>query len=324
MKHLRLFFFVSTTALGLAGALVACGDGDTVITDDAGTDAAPPDVTQPDGSDGADAADSGADVIVDAGLKVETYAEQIADTICNALTRCCFGNANVPEGGTVDAGDAGAGTFDRGECLNLYSRLGFESSNFGLAIAQGNVVVNQAKGAECIAKINGMMCDLTGASLKEIRSACFLALEGQLKNGDACRTSLECSAGLFCLPGDGGAGDGGVVGTCEPLRTAGQNCSIQDTGDPAVDSTTSEIACSWRGGGDTNLRCASYDAVTGAYKEDRSQWTCEPAVANGAICNTTVSCADGICDPGENFDKYTCEPVLTYFNKFSCSAHIEP
>jgi len=321
MKNLRLFFFVSSTAVGLAGALVACSSDDVIVSPDGGTDSdagGQPDATQP--VDGG-AADTGPDVITDAGLKVETYADQVADTICNALTRCCFGNSNVPEGGVVDGG-----TFDRGECLRVYATLGFESSNLGLATTQQNVQVNQAKGAECIAKINSLMCELSGTSLREIRSACFSALEGQLQNGAPCRTSLECASGLFCLPsdGDGGVGDGGIVGACAPLRKAGENCSIQDTGDPEADSVGAEIACSWRGGGDTNLRCASYDIVSGAYKTDRLEWTCEPAVANGAFCNTTVSCADGICDPGEVFDKYTCEPVLTYFNKFSCEAHIEP
>lgn len=317
MKALRLIFTVSFAATGFAGGVIACS------SDDPGT-GLPDAGIEPDAApfDDADAPDAGPDVITDAGLKVETYAEQIANTICNALTRCCFGNADVPEGVVVDGGDAGSGAFDRAECLDVYAKLGFESSNLGLSVSHQNVQVNQAKGAECIAKINSLMCDLTGASLKEIRSACFSALEGQLQDGAPCRTSLECEKGLFCLPGDGGVGD--AVGACAPLRTAGQSCSIQDTGEPSADSTASEIACSWRGGGDTSLRCASYDSVTGGYKVDRSQWTCEPAVANGESCNTTVSCADGICDPGEAFDKYTCEPVLTYFNRFACAAHIDP
>lgn len=324
MNKLRLLCLSSLTSIALTGALVACSSDDTIVTnDDAGADAA-----QPDGSDqdvNQPPTDGGPDVITDAGLKVETYAEQLAATMCNALTKCCFGNANVPDGGTVDGGsEVGSGTFDHAECQNLYARLGFENANVGLATTTQNVVVNQAKGAECIAKIDALMCDLSGASLKEIRSACFEALEGQLKNGAACKTSLECEKGLFCLPGDGGVvdADGGSNGTCAPLRTQGQPCSIQDTGSDESDSTASEIACSWRGGGDTNLRCASYDDT--GYKPNRADWTCEATVANGEICNTTVSCSNGICDPGDDFMKYTCEPVLTYFNKFACSAHVDP
>ncbi|MBX3264004.1 MAG: hypothetical protein KF782_30300 [Labilithrix sp.] len=314
------------TASGLTGALVACSSDDSIITinDDGGTaDAAQPDADVPDTTP---PVDSGPDV-ADAGLKVETYATQLAETMCNALTRCCFGNANVPDGGVVDGGDdVGTGAFDRAECASLYARLGFENANVGLGTTTQNVVVNQAKGADCIAKIDTLMCNLDGPSLKTIRAACFEALEGQLQNGAACKTSLECASGLFCLPGDGGVvdADGGSNGTCVPLRTAGQPCSIQNTGSDESDSTASEIACSWRGGGDTNLRCASYDATTGLYKADRAEWTCEPTVANGEICNTTVSCANGICDPGEDFDKFTCEPVLAYFNKYSCAAHVDP
>jgi hypothetical protein len=319
MNRLHFFGFVSFATMGLAGAVVACSSDDTIITEDGGL----PDVNQPDTN--VPDADK-PDVVVDAGLKVETYADQIAETMCNALTRCCFGNANVPDGGAVDGGDAGAGSFDRSECLGLYSRLGFESSNVGLAVTTKNIVVNQAKGAECIAKINSLMCNLDGVSLKAIRAACYDALEGQLGNGQPCRVSLECTKGHFCLPGDGGAVDdaGTVLGTCAPLRAEGENCNVRDTGNNANDSVAAEIACSSRGGGDTSLRCASYDSTTGAYKTDRSTWTCEPTVANGEICNTTVSCSNGICDPGENFDKYTCEPMLTYFTKYSCSAHVNP
>ncbi|MBN9166035.1 MAG: hypothetical protein BGO98_21220 [Myxococcales bacterium 68-20] len=322
MSKLHLFCYVSLATLGLTGALVACSSDDTIITNNDGG----PNPTADAGVPDAEPSDDAGPDVTDAGLKVETYAEQVADTMCNALTRCCFGNANVPDGGTVDGGESGSGVFDRAECLGLYSRLGFENANVGLSTTTKNVVVNQAKGADCIAKINALMCNLDGASLKAIRSACFEALEGQLKSGEACKTSLECASGLFCLPGDGGVvvADGGSNGTCAPLRTKGQPCSLQETGNDEVDSTASEIACSWRGGGDTSLRCASYESTTGSYKADRSTWTCEPTVANGEICNTTVSCADGICDPGDDFDKFVCEPVLTYFNKFACSAHVDP
>lgn len=330
MNKLRTFVFASSAAsMILAGTLVACSsDDDPIISNDAGgPDGSKPDVAdRPDASD-EDVVDSGKpDVVTDSGLKVETYADQVANTLCNALTRCCFGNSNVADGGIVDAAayeaDA-ASTFNRNECIGLYETLGFESSNVGLETTKSNVVVNQAKGADCVAKINTLACNLDGASLKTIRAACFGALEGQLANGAPCKATLECNSGAFCL--GAGTSDAGtpLTGTCAPLRTQGQSCDIQNTGTDSTDSNAAEVACSHRGGGSNNLRCASYDPTTGAYKTDRAGWTCEPAVANGEICNTTVSCLNGICDPGDNFDKYTCEPVLTYFNKFACTNHLD-
>jgi len=309
----------------LTGALVACSSDDTVVTDDAGSDVnTSPDTSRVDGSDtdvDAGVADTGTDVHVDAGLKVETYDEQVANTLCDSLTRCCYANGNVPDGGAVDAGGPdGGGFFDRASCLSIYIALGFESSNVGLAQTTKNVVVNQAKGAECIEKLKTLACDLDGVTLKGIRSACFAALEGQLKVGDTCTATIECGKGSFC---SGTTVDGGFVGTCAPLRTQGQNCSLQNTGSEdeqeGPDTNVGETACSHRGGGDTGLRCSSWDPGTGLYNDDRATWTCQPQVADGEFCNTTVSCATGVCEPGV----YVCKPVLAYFNESACFAHLD-
>jgi hypothetical protein len=333
MRKLHLLALIAISAWGGFGALAAC-TSETVVTNDAGTDAGTQDVVQPTVDVVDPPKDAGAeDVLTDAGLKLESYAETVATAMCNALARCCFGNASLDAGDPIDGG-----TFDRAECQGLYKLLGFESSNVGLAITQENVVLNQAKGAECLAKIDALACNLDGPSLKQIRAACFEALQGQLPNGAPCRTSLECQDGHFCMPfgSDAGSEDAGPdagsedagpdaspapTGFCTPLRKEGENCSVIDTGDPNVDSIASEIACSQRGGGDTGLRCDSYDFDAGGWRP-RSEWTCQKTVPNGAGCNTTVWCSEGICDPGDELEKYICEPMLVYFNKFACQAHV--
>lgn len=336
MKNLRLFVFASSSlVVAAAGVLAACSDDDTAATvtpPDASTDTGgridgnvKPDTGGEDGG-----TDSGTDSGVDAGLKLDTFADLIANSLCNTLTKCCFGNANVPDGGAVDGG-----TFNRSRCVDVYSDLGFENSLIGSdAITKGNVTLDQNKGAECLAKIANLTCSLTGADLKAARAACFGALTGKLGANQPCRASLECAPGNFCLPdADAGTSDAGagsvVIGKCAPLRGQGGNCSIVDTtgscadqncvyDQSILDSNIAEEACSYRGGGDTNLRCSSYDPGTDTYNA-RNLWTCQPTIANDQGCNSTVWCSNGICDPTQ---AYQCKSPVTYFTPDSCNSFL--
>lgn len=316
MKNLRLLALATGALVVPTGFLLgACSSDDTVITPDSGTDAQV-DSPGPDVQVDTGPGDAGPDAF-DGGYKVDTFAAQVAEEMCGSLTRCCFGNANVPDGGAVDGG-----TFNKEQCVRVYKAVGFESSLQGeSAAADENLEVDQVAAADCLSKIDALMCNLTGASLQEIRTACFAAIKGKLGNGQPCRASIECQKGHFCLPSaDAGAADGGVVGACAPLRAQGQSCDIYQGGSDEEDSVRDEQACSWRGSGDTNLRCASYDFVNDQYKP-RNQWTCEPTVANNQGCNSTVWCAQGICNPDNN---YVCESPIEYFNQFSCEAVVNP
>lgn len=322
MTKLRLIALVGAAAGVPLALLAACSSDDEAVT-----------VNPPDGGvDSPAATDAGKDTNnnvdgdkpdtnppFDAGLKPETFADTLASTLCDALTRCCFGAASVQDGGTVDGGH-----FNRGRCLNAYRSSGFESSLFhGAALQFGNVTLDQVKGDDCLKKIQAMACDLTGASLKAIRAACFGALTGTVAENQPCRTSLECTPGHFCNPvNDGGVADAGsaVYGKCAPLRGAGDPCNI--TGDTQTDfqaSLFAEEACSYRGGGDTNRRCASYDPDTDSYKP-RDEWTCQSTVPNDAGCNTTVWCSDGICPIDAPF---VCQTPLNYFGS-ECAAYVLP
>ncbi len=310
MKNLRLLAFATGGLMVATGLLVgACSSDDTVVTapgTDSGTDTSKPDTGTPDVS----VPDSGPDAPFDGGFKPPTYSNTIAEAMCKALARCCFGNANVPEGGAVDGG-----TFDRQECLNLYGDLGFESSNDGYdEVDAGSVSLDQAKAADCVAKIDALACELTGTAMQTIRTACFGALTGKRGNGQSCLRSIECAPGHFCNPAD----DGGL-GTCTPLRGEGENCSTVNSGNDDSDSFIAEEACSYRAGGDTGRHCDSYDYTNGVYRA-RQDWTCQPNVANGQGCNLTGWCASGICDPND----FTCKSPLQYFSKYSCEAHVNP
>jgi hypothetical protein len=314
MNKARLIFVAASLVAPTGLSIAACSSGDSIVVPpdaapdgEADTSAPPPDGGSPDVQVDAPS--------FDGGLTVENYTDQVAAAMCSALTRCCFGNANVPDGGAVDGG-----TFNHEQCRGIYETIGFEDSNSGhFAMTAGNVVIDQQAGVDCLQKIDTLACVLTGAAMKEIRSACFKAIKGTVANGQPCRASLECAEGLFCSSTDGTPGDGGVIGTCQPLRGQGDKCSIYETGDLFEDSRASEEACSWRRSGNTNLRCASYDFVADEYRP-RDEWTCQPTVANGQGCNTTVWCSDGICDP---LTGYLCQSPLEYFNQFACEAFVD-
>lgn len=311
MKKLRLVAFVSVScAFAAAIPLAACSD-DTSVNPNPTIDGGGTDSPAKDSATDTNVLDAPAETAdFDAGLKLETLADTVANRMCSALARCCFGNANPPDGG------ADGGSFDRAKCQALYSDLGFENSSVGHVLFDaGKVALDQQKGADCLAKIDALACSLSGPALQTIRTACFAALTGKVTTGQACAQSVECANGLFCNPT---APATAFNGLCAPLKTDGQNCGVFTGSTPENDSIKVEEACSYRGGGTPALRCDSLD-VTGQLYTDRTTWTCKPAVANGKPCNSTVWCASGICDP----DTFLCTSPVQYFNRFACEAEIK-
>ena len=306
MKTLRLVAFVSVSCAFVA--LAACS-ADTSVSPP--TDAGKTDGPEPiDGSTDTSVTDAPVDSPIDAaGLTLETIADTVSTHMCNALAKCCFGSANPADGG-VDGG-----SFDRAHCQNLYTDLGFENSSIGHTLfGAGKVALDTAKAADCLSKIDALACSLSGTALQTIRTSCFAAIKGLANSGAPCNQSVECAAGLFCNP----TGSGAFTGTCAPLKAAGQPCGLFTGQNVGKNSSKAEEVCSYRGSGSPALRCNSLDAV-GNYT-DPSLWMCEPVVANGELCNSTVWCSAGICDP----DTFTCKTPLEYFSKYSCQAEVKP
>ncbi len=305
MKKLRALALISIpTFFSLAGLLVACGDDDTVVTGDGGVDGTSPDA-QPD----TEVPEAGPDTGLDAGpppKSVADFAAQVETALCGSFTRCCFGDANLADGGAVDGG-----RYDANECGRLYKGIGFEFSSTGHELVDGGeAAIDGAKALACLDRIKNLPCALTGPEMTAARATCFDAIVGARTTGQPCEGSIECAKGNFCDP------DGG---TCAPLRGAGGACSIFDTGSDERDSVRSEEACSWRGSGDTQLRCDSYNAETGVYRA-RGDWKCQPQVEADAGCNSTVWCKDAICDA---FDGYYCKSPVEIFTNY-CGRVVVP
>lgn len=321
MKNLRLFAFTTCSFTLAAACLVAaCGD-DTIVSVDAGSDSGfdAPTTDAPSGNDGS-VTDGGADAksdantLVDAGLTLESYKDRIANTLCGTLAKCCYGsNGGVPDSGAVDGG-----TFKTGQCIDLYKRLGFESSNVGqqLAVTGGNVELDQAKALDCLAKVNSLSCSLGFAELAAARTSCFEALRGKQTAGQPCKGAMECAPGLFCNPTQADAG----AGTCAAVRGVGESCNVFLTNSVDNDAVQAEEACSWRASGTPPLHCDTYDyAGTGDYRP-RADWKCAAGVGLGQACSQTTWCSSGICDPTD----FTCRTPVEYFTNNVCTDLVTP
>lgn len=308
MKNLRLIGFGTGSLLVIAGVLFACGD-DTVVSVDAGTDAA---TDAPAVIDGSVIPDGGFDVVtVDAGdaggpLTVAEFTTRFAETFCKSLARCCFGSANT-------AGDAGvignndAGRYDQAACLGTYRAAGFESSFAGLSPDGGaKVALDPAKALECLQKAEAASCNMTGAEFQATRAACFQAVKGTVTAGGACVGSIDCAPGNFCNPSAAGGAK------CEALRPADGGC-----GDVSSDPVVADQACSWRSSGDTARHCEVYDFL-GGNDIAQADWKCKAAYPNTSDCANSAWCAAGICSS----ETFTCESPSVLFNSGSCGQFV--
>lgn len=306
--------------MGAAGFLFACGDDISVISSDgdggidgsSDIDRSAPDSSEPspdaspDAQDDSDAStdastDDGGEVYPDAGLTMENYAGSLAHVLCRALARCCFGNADLEHGDPVDGGAA----FDRDTCVAFYTNVGFESSSGELPTSDDNLTLNNAKGDECVAKIENLTCDTPGIMYTTVASACFSAVVGKLGAGEPCTKSVECLPGHFCTAA------GSEPGTCAVLRTEGQDCGDWiNTGTTDYKAERSGEACSYRGKGvDTGLYCDFFDFVEGKYRP-QDEWKCKQAGGVNAQCLSTPWCKDSLCD---DLDTLTCQSPKLFF-----------
>jgi hypothetical protein len=272
----RLMVALSGAAVVGAGALLACSDDTSV---NASTDGGPT-PTPDSGIDSQPPTDSGADTSpFDGGFMVDTFDSVLADEVCKALARCCWGSA------TPDAGGADGGTFDDTKCKTMTQTYGFEGSNIGTELRDaGNVTVDQVAADSCIQKVKAMTCNLPGTEFTQIRNGCYKAYQGKLGSGAACTGSIECQSGNFCKVGAGGSG------TCAPLRAVDAGCG-DFTDKPAL----GEEACSYRAGGDTNAHCKFFDYTANALL-DAGDWKCVPGLGVGGDCASSTWCTDSICE----------------------------
>ena len=301
MKNLRFVGFATLCSFAAAGlVLVACSDDTSVPTpSEAGVDGST------DAPTGDSAIDSG-DANVDAGLKPETFTGDLGNALCDTLSRCCYGGAS--DGGAVDGG-----TFDRSTCLSDSVKIGFEGSLQGFNGAASNADIDQVAGADCLKKIRALSCDLEGPEFQAARTACFNAIKGRATAGQDCQSAVDCATGNYCNGADAGPGK------CAALKGSGGNCGGFQTGTEDKDFLVSDLACSWRGGGDPKLFCLQ-GPLDGGPVLPKTEWTCSAARANGDECANSLWCASGICNVADS----KCTSPIGVFPQSACGSYLKP
>lgn len=305
MTKLRIGFIYLAPFAVSAALVAACSDGDTVIIGDVGADSGADTGTDTGTSNEPDEAgtspDSGTeqDSGYDAGLRTDTFAEDLANAMCDSLSRCCFG-AVTPDNGGVDGG----GTFDRSACTNFYLRYGFNGSNRGSEFRDaGNITLDQAKADDCLSKAKALTCNMAGAEFQALRTACFGAFVGKVAAGAACNDDIECVPGTYCRTAaeDDAADAAAPSGVCAALVPLDGNCG--STGD----SVLAERECSARQSGEPN-HCSFYNFDTDELL-DPTEWKCVPPSDVGGRCVTNTWCQNSLCDD----ETFECVTPSNYF-----------
>jgi hypothetical protein len=241
------------------------------------------------GADG-DAAvvESGAELDADAAIDAPAYdgtaasfPGQLAATLCQRVAACCGTSANAP-------------TFNNASCIAEILPGGFNGSGTGTNLLDGGHVAFNAVAAQgCLDNLNQIDCDtnqIPGAVERGAFLSCYGAFAGTLPLGSPCAGTIECDPGSFCLPVDGGVGDAGAIGICQPLVGDGGAC-----GNLLGSASASQSACSYRGSGNTGLQCKTFDPSAPTQSVDAAAWVCAPQDPNGIGCARAVSCSSFEC-----------------------------
>ena len=233
------------------------------------------------------------------------FKDDVSAAICGRVQSCCA--AATP--GYV---------LTPSKCAGIYDQFGFEATARGIQTAgKFNVVIDGTAKAACLTKITNLApaCSLTSVEVKSAITDCLASVAGRIAVGGACTSSLECLGSAVCERNAAG------VGTCQPLRTAGQSCEIvykTGTGVGTRDNLAQDL-CSKRGGGVSGLYCDAYDFGAGAYRAEAA-WTCKGAVANAGACNTDSYCGSFVCAPVGTVNELTCVANASFVTPAVCTA----
>lgn len=163
----------------------------------------------------------------------------------------------------------------RAECCNSKPAVVLTSEcvrNLSGALALKAVRLDEAKVAACEAAMQKDLegCDWVGGLNREPPAACLGLVDGTLKQGEPCRSSLECGEGFRCL------GSGPTdLGKCGPPLGPGRLCNT------AVDTLATYTRQD-----DLELR---HPACTGFCDRNR----CYDLIATGGECKVNVHCGKG-------------------------------
>jgi hypothetical protein len=212
---------------------------------------------QPDASDAADAGPP---------ITIDQYLRLIDIAWCRRIGECCNLGGRLDIDKCVNIADSNFGADNLGAYLGRYG------GNF----TGVHAVFNMALARDCIDQQRNRTCMDEGSDVRRARYAtCMTAVQGTLTMGmTGCKTSMECTAGLFCsLPGDGG------LGTCTAVAGSGGMCR-----DPYSNSDE----CTYLGLTSATSRHCDVNSMTPTN-------TCLAGLPNGMTCFTDQECASSVC-----------------------------
>jgi hypothetical protein len=264
-----------TGGTGGGGTIEAGFDGASL---DATTDVSQTDAS----SDGPGEAEAGPP------LTIGQYQNAVAVAWCTRISECC----------QLDPTH-----FDRERCINSNTTglgpdgvLRYYQQYAG--VFPTTLAFDPIQAARCVELQRNRSCtDANAVERRLIYATCMSAAEGTLTQGrSGCRTSLECTGGLFCQrPADGG------LGSCVPLAGANQPCN-----DPSANSDQCTYLGIFSAG---SQHCSTFAASGG---------TCVDPIPTGSstTCNGNQEC-QGICST----ISVTCRDTQTYPSPSTCTRY---
>jgi hypothetical protein len=206
------------------------------------------------------------------------YSRQINQLFCQRLASCC-----------------GQATFDTLKCLNTFEQPGFigvgQNGLFAPFQSRGNLSFNPQSAAQCFADINNLGCGpIPASTFTALQADCLGGATGTIPAGaTGCLGSAECVPPNHCDLQGG-------VGTCNPPRPIGAQCSLGfylPSGDfnPTGNYIEAQAECGFLLSGNPGY-CANADTDVGFTTQTN---LCAQPRATGTLCYLNTECQSGSC-----------------------------
>jgi hypothetical protein len=197
-------------------------------------------------------------------VTLDGFQHAISVAWCDRVAECCgLDDAQFDRDKCISSQDNGSGP----ERISIYTVL-YKLADAGFP---ATLSFDPVQAARCISLQRGRSCTSEDETEKRnLYGTCLTAVQGNVLQGGACTTSLECRGGFYCPT----VAAGGTA-TCTPLSAEGAPCD---------DPNQNGDRCTYLGlYGDGSLYCA---AAT-----ETSPRACSMGRMQGIACNLDQQCA---------------------------------
>ncbi len=200
-------------------------------------------------------------------IEVDDFGMELAVASCAKQFDCCT-DAEIMDqynGITYD----GQPITTEDQCVAFANALltGIAVAEYKESIAAGRVEYDGAAAADCVAAMNDLSCTEYATDLStDMAPGCRPFLIPKVGDGGACTEGFECTS-HNCVGAVDNSDGPDVDGTCQPMPTAGQECTDN---------------------------CA--DGLYCGFDQTSSMKVCLALKADGAECNLDYECATDYCD----------------------------